>query len=194
MRTRTNSSTTLSPNIVNLQLKMMPPSYQKNESIDTANEDWSEIRTVDVETSYAVQLAPADPQPVEVDVNRALSGQDLQSLKKQDPFLYYSIPGVRDATVRLRRGVDMQQLAQDSLRRNCASCPASIQTAAVATSSGEPVVAKVKRCTRVSFEVHTDLLLEDLMDDEMDLEKSFDELCLGRGMDAFYKLLLQEEE
>jgi hypothetical protein len=110
-----------------------------------------------------MRLAPADPFPVEVDVNKALSAQDLQALKKQDPFLYYSIPGVRNAAVRFNAdAVDMHQLAQDGLRRNCASCPASIQT--VATKSEES--AKVKRCTRISFECHTDLLLEDLMDDE----------------------------
>ncbi len=117
-------------------------------------------------------MASADPTPVEVDVNKALSAQDLLCLKKQDPFLYYSIPGVRNATVRLDT-VDMHQLAQDSLRRNCASCPASIQT-----SDTSDAVAKVKRCTRVSFECHADLLLEDLFDDNFDMD--MDDISLER--------------
>jgi hypothetical protein len=90
-----------------------------------------------------------------------LSAQDLRSLKKQDPFLYYSLPGVREASVQQKR-VDMHQIAQEGLRRTCASCPASIQT--VATSD---TTAKVKRCTRVSFECAPDLLLEDLLEEGM---------------------------
>ena len=142
--------------------------HYRNKSTDTANEEWSEILTIttgsSTTTPLQMRLAPADPTPVEVDVNKALSAQDLQALKKKDPFLYYSIPGVRNAAVRFNaNAVDMHQLAQDGLRRNCASCPASIQTAA-ATSVEES--AKVKRCTRISFECHTDLLLEDLMNDD----------------------------
>jgi hypothetical protein len=146
--------------------------HRNNQSFDTSNEEWSEILSVDVEehplspstvaaSLTTVPTASADPSPVEVDVNKALSAQDLRSLKKQDPFLYYSLPGVREASVQQKR-VDMHQIAQEGLRRTCASCPASIQT--VATSD---TTAKVKRCTRVSFECAPDLLLEDLWDEEM---------------------------
>jgi hypothetical protein len=128
--------------------------------VDTANEEWSQILAVGVEASTMVRSAPEDPTPVEVDVNKALSEQDLRSLKQRDPFLYYSIPGVREATVRLK-SVDMHQLAQDGLRRVCASCPASIQTAAASTSE---TVARVQRRTRISFECPADALVEDLMD------------------------------
>jgi len=145
--------------------------HRNNQSFDTSNDEWSEILSIDVEvrplsTSAVASLttvptASADPSPVEVDVNKALSAQDLRSLKKQDPFLYYSLPGVREASIQQKR-VDMHQLAQEGLRRTCASCPASIQT--VATSD---TTAKVKRCTSVSFECAPDLLLEDLWDEEM---------------------------
>jgi hypothetical protein len=138
--------------------------HYENKSSDTANEEWSEIRTVttgDSTTTPLLRLAPTDPTPVEVDVNVAISAQDLQAIKKQDPFLYYSIPGVRDAAVHFNAdAVDMHQLAQEGLRRNGASYPASIQSAAASDT------AKVKRCTRVSFECHTDLLLNDLIDDD----------------------------
>ena len=53
------------------------------------------------------------------------------------------------------------QLAQEGLRRTCASCPASISVAMNDTT------AKVKRCTRVSFECAPDLLLEDLLEEGM---------------------------
>ncbi|KAL7430630.1 hypothetical protein ACHAXM_002285 [Skeletonema potamos] len=178
----------------NKTLKRSPPSsnmHYRNKSTDTANEEWSEILAVttgaSITTPLQMRLAPADPTPVEVDVNKGLSAQDLQALKKQDPFLYYSIPGVRNAAVRFNADADnMHQLAQDGLRRNCASCPASMQGTATNEES-----AKVKRCTRVSFECHTDLLLEDLMEDEdidMDLEKRLNNLRLGRLDDVLADL------
>lgn len=158
---------------------MTTPNRRSNaKSIDTANEEWSEILAVTTEASITtplqLRLAPGDPTPLEIDVNTALSAQDLQCLKKQDPFLYYSIPGVRNASVRLD-AVDMHQLAQDGLRRKCASCPASIQ---IADASTTDAVAKVKRCTRVSFECHVDLLLEDLFDDHVDMDMG--DISLGR--------------
>mmetsp|Transcript_35496 Transcript_35496/g.52162 ORF Transcript_35496/g.52162 Transcript_35496/m.52162 type:complete len:158 (+) Transcript_35496:137-610(+) len=115
---------------------MSPPQRNNNKAIDTANEEWPEIQT-----TLVSRLAPVDPTPQEVNVNNSLSAQDLKSLKKRDPFLYYSIPGVRDATIRLEHAdVDMHQIAQNGLKRCC-------QT----SFTSEPV-AKVKRCTRVSFE------------------------------------------
>ena len=150
--------------------------HRNNQSFDTSNEEWSEILNIDVGehplspsavaaslTTATVPTASADPSPVEVDVNKALSAQDLRSLKKQDPFLYYSLPGVREASVQRKR-VDMHQLAQDGLRRTCASCPASTQTVAMTDTTA---TAKVKRCTRVSFECAPDLLLEDLLEEGM---------------------------
>ena len=68
------------------------------------------------ESTYRVRTATADPTPTQVDVNKSISAQDLKSLKKQDPFLYYSIPGVRDAAVRLEHAdIDMYQVAQNGL-------------------------------------------------------------------------------
>ena len=131
----------------------MSPQRNNNSSISTANEEWPEV-------TANRRLSPANPTPKVVEVNSSLSAQDLKSLKMTDPFLYNSIPGVRDATVRLEHDVDMHQVAQNGLRRQCLSCPAKMQT----TSTSEPV-AKVKRCTRVSFECHADLLFD--LDDEL---------------------------
>ncbi len=157
----------------------MSPHRNNNKSIGSANEEWAEILNVAPHeaSSYTTRLSLADPTPTEVEVNKSLSAQDLQSLKEQDPFLYYSIPGVRDATVRLEN-VDMHQIAQHGLRRGCQSCPASIQNASTSEH-----VAKVKRCTRVSFECHTDLLLDldDLSDEHSAMGKALEEdLSLGR--------------
>jgi hypothetical protein len=58
------------------------------------------------------------------------------------------------------------------------------------TASIEPV-AKVKRCTRVSFECHTDLLLDldDLSNDHADMGKALEDLGLGRLDDFLSKIL-----
>lgn len=69
-----------------------------------------------------------------------LSSQDLGELKKNDPFLYYSIPQVRKAKF----------LQQDQ------SSPLHIQ--------GDEA-QKVTRQSRLSFECHGDLLLDDLLID-----------------------------
>jgi len=44
--------------------------------------------------------APSHPELIEIDIS-TLSTEDLQSLKKDDPFLYYSIPVVRRAAFSL---------------------------------------------------------------------------------------------
>jgi hypothetical protein len=118
-------------------------------------------------------LAPADPTPVEVDVDKALSAQDLRSIKKRDPFLYYSIPGLREAAVRQKR-VDMYELAQDGLRRDCASC------------SYNETIAKVKRHTRISFECPADVLMEDLVGDHTG--ESFNESRLDGFLSELFGL------
>ena len=141
----------------------------KRIKIDAANEDWHEIPTI----GSTRRVTQADPTPKVVEVDYSLSAQDLTSLKKRDPFLYYSIPGVRDATIRkMGHAVDIHQVAQNGLKRYCHSCPASISTSSCTSEH----VAKVKRCTSVSFECPADLLidLDELSDDlaDMDMEKS----------------------
>ena len=158
-------------------------SPQPNNKIDTAIEEWPENQTF----ASAWRLAPAEPTPKEVEVNNSLSAKDLKSLKKRDPFLYYSIPGVRDAAI-LQMGhdddVDMHQVAQNGLQRHCQTCPATMET----SCTSQPVT-KVKRCTRVSFECHGDLLidLDELVKDfaGMDVEKGL----ADDPFDSLFKLL-----
>lgn len=93
--------------------------------------------------------APCAPEPIEIDIGN-LSTEDLQSLKRDDPFLYYSIPAVRRAALNLEEP-DVSALL----------------------SSGESTsTITVKRCTRVSFECHTDVLMEDLLGD---FDEGYDE-------------------
>ncbi len=89
--------------------------------------------------------APCHPEPIEIDIDiDTLSTEDLQSLKQDDPFLYYSIPTVRRAAF-------------------------SLEEPDVSLTSLEGSTA-VKRRTRVSYECHADLLMDDLLEDLEDEE------------------------
>jgi len=103
---------------------------------------------------------------------RNLTEEDLKTLRKQDPFLYFSIPAVRTATL-LSRDVDMASLQGGQCSRR-ASCPSRIE-------STPPT--KVERRTCISFECHTDLLLEacfDEMANDDELDSMFRQLQLLR--------------
>ena len=88
--------------------------------------------------SETVQTTACAPEPIEIDISR-FSAEDLQSLKEDDPFLYYSLPAVRRSELHLGE-LDMSD-----------------------SSLEEPTT--IKRRTRLSFECHADLLLDDLMED-----------------------------
>jgi hypothetical protein len=69
----------------------------------------------------------------------------LSFLYETDPFLYYSIPGVREAALSLKE-LDYSEALQSSRKE-----------------------ASLSRKTRISFEKHTDLLLlDELFGDELD--------------------------
>ena len=106
------------------------------------------------------------PEPIEVDIS-TLSAEDLQSLKREDPFLYYSIPAVRRAALFNLEEPDVSE-----------------------SSLGDSTT--VKRCTRVSFECHSDLIMEDLMGGfEGDFEDEFDQSDLEQMDLEFFKFLEQ---
>ena len=89
--------------------------------------------------SIVVPTKLMDEKPKkEVDIKNITSQDDLKSIQKQDPFMYYSIPEVRSARV-LMRDIDMSNLS--------------------------PRSQKVSRSTCISFECHPDLLLENLLND-----------------------------
>lgn len=80
-------------------------------------------------------------------------------MKEHDAFLYYSIPSVRRAQLRLQ-DVDMSRLEQEDdlsmIQRQRRSSSSSSRV------ESTPSNTTVKRQTRVSFECYTDLLMEDL--------------------------------
>jgi hypothetical protein len=79
-----------------------------------------------------------------------------------DPFLYYSIPGVREAAIALKE-VDLSQANKSA----------------------------VSRKTRVSFETDTSVLVEDLLESELDGLEYPDDAGLGELDDLIDSLLLR---
>lgn len=108
----------------------------------------------------------------------------LYSSLSADPFMYYSIPGVRKASI-LLKDVDYSDItslghssSSSGSRRSSRQSEETPQQEAVDPSErGEEDAIKVSRTSRVSFECHPSVLMEDFM---TDLEQEFDEEELGR--------------
>ena len=102
-----------------------------------------------------------DPAKTKFIDTEHLNEDELKTLKKEDPFSYYSIPTVRAATVR-RGSIDMSSMqkgggvgsATQSHRRM--SCPYRIDL----------TPTKVARRTCISFECHPDIFLDETTDAE----------------------------
>lgn len=94
-----------------------------------------------------------------------------------DPFMYYSIPGVLQASLNLE-DVDYSDIASLS---QAGSHPSSSrptrrsQEEAEDDATADANASKVSRRTRVSFECHPNVLLEGVMDE---LEQEFGDLLL----------------
>mmetsp|Transcript_10310 Transcript_10310/g.15290 ORF Transcript_10310/g.15290 Transcript_10310/m.15290 type:complete len:126 (+) Transcript_10310:125-502(+) len=71
-----------------------------------------------------------------------LNEQDFDFLKNQDPFLYYSIPAVRQAEVVHIRDIDVSDIQVQGKGSH-----------------------KVERQSRISFECPMDVLMDDMMED-----------------------------
>lgn len=85
-----------------------------------------------------VATFPGETTTQQVNTND-LSPQELEALKESDPFLYYSIPVVREFAVLNKMGS--------------------------AADLELPSNMEVKRQKRISFECHADLLLKDMIED-----------------------------
>lgn len=97
--------------------------------------------------------------------------------------MYYSIPGVRKAEITLKDVdySDITSLGRSSSSSSSSARQSETQQEAAADadpSEGEEDAAiKVSRTSRVSFECHPCVLMEDFI---TDLEQEFDEEELGR--------------
>ena len=141
-------------------MKSSPISNWSNKSAN-ANEEWPEIINtrndnplsndmIRVEYHEAIDDGPKK----QIDI-KDISANDLVSIKREDPFMYYSIPGVRISKM-LMKDVDTSDLsASSTIKRSCFSSPSRLET--VQGKAQETVVRK----SCISFECHPDLLLDE---------------------------------
>ncbi|KAL3804661.1 hypothetical protein HJC23_008476 [Cyclotella cryptica] len=113
---------------------------------------------------------------------KELTSSDLAALKKNDPFMYYSIPSIRKAALHFKK-IDVITL----------TTPASDQTPTKCTDRSSE--SRITRQSRLSFDCHTDLLLEDFIGSyssahphDIDLENDHFDI----NEDLFQQLILFE--
>jgi hypothetical protein len=109
----------------------------------TMNDDTGTIAVLTEEVFIVPTKGPSESEPkkvIDIDTS-SLTEEDLKTLKKQDPFLYYSIPSVRP-----REGVC------GSVGNKGIDVSSSLQM-----PSGS---SRVERRSCISFECHPDLLFD----------------------------------
>jgi len=130
--------------------------------------------------SFTESIVPTfrEPAPKQLDVS-SLTSTSLASLKTEDPFMYNSIPAVKEAKMHGRE--------EDA--------------SAILSSESKP--STVTRQRRHATECHPDVFLQDLLtaelmasiEEEMDaLSFSVESLASAEGEDDFYDLLMAVQE
>jgi hypothetical protein len=147
-------------------------SKRSDEVVSSQPEEVSIIARVGESIKVPTKLMEKKPKRG-VDLKNITGPDDLKSIQKQDPFMYYSIPEVRSAKV-LMRDIDTYNLL--------GGAPQGVQEQS-AQELAPPKSKRVRRTTRLSFECHPDLILGDVLNelyglDNEDTEEPLDEdLC-----------------
>lgn len=132
-----------------------------NQISSTSRETWP-VLTIQVSTSehhqQAVVRASKRIKNGFISIGNFKTNEDLQALKDQDPFMYYSIPVVRDATL-LFQDVDVSLLDKKSpIQRSGISRPVRIQS-----ECGDCSAKQFMWKSRLSMECHADLILSNFL-------------------------------
>ena len=127
-----------------------------------------------VPTKGSKEAEESSQKKVIVDATH-LNAQDLKTLKKQDPFLYYSLPSS------VRRNTATADGAGRNSDMDYMSSPLTIGKSIGKSSTPTPTTkstsTKVERRSCISFECHTDLVLEDeLLNDGDTVDVDFDSM------------------
>ena len=89
-----------------------------------------------------------------------MSEEDIKALTKTNPFMYYSVPGIHRATMALK---DVNFSDKAALCNSQANGQVSLKTRRPLLRSE----TSVSRRSRVSFEAHPSLLLDDILFDDI---------------------------
>ena len=121
------------------------------------------VRTVSDEDSY-------DDRRKEIDTSK-LSQEDLRSLQKSDPFLYYSIPSIRRSSYLFGNGNDDDISSHDNEDSTFPKQAEQEQT--------KRRKSIVQRTSRISTEAHPGLIYDDILSElpSLDVEGMDDLIC-----------------
>ena len=128
----------------------------------------------------SMPIQEEDRVPLIIDASN-LNEDELAELRIIDPFLYYSIPSVKNASLRgsltsssQGSGLRVQQRRQ--------SAPAALTAAADAAAGAIDGDTQVRRKSRISFELSFDAVMSDIIggldvggDADDDADESFDD-------------------
>ena len=103
------------------------------------------------DNSISICIATVFEKPEKKLDTKDITFSDLASLKKSDPFMYYSIPAIRRAVLHGKE-VDSSEIFM----------PISDRIPRKTTDRSSK--SQVTRQSRISFECYADVLLKDLMD------------------------------
>ena len=115
-----------------------------------SNEDFPE--SISVKTKFETKKPSK-----EIDIMN-ISADDLKSIRQQDPFLYYSIPGVRSANLLMMDIDDTNLGASELLNRASISRPPRLESN---QDQNTDESQKVARSSCISFECYPDMILDD---------------------------------
>ena len=156
-RAASYSGTSLS-NGVNVRSGLLTQSLKtvKKEHQEEPSEWRVSVRTKSDEDSH-------DDRKKEIDAS-TLSQEDLRSLQKSDPFLYYSIPSIRHSSYLFGKGDDVDTIRRSSLpimQHNHLDQHTSSQVLAQEQAKRRESI--VRRTSRISTEAHPGLIYEDIL-------------------------------
>ena len=104
-------------------------------------------------------------QKQEIDIKQ-MSANDLDTLRRKDPFLYHSIPQVNKATLSIKT-VDHSKVLKDTASTlQASSSPSDDASSSSSSSSCSTNTMIVSRKTRITTEVAPSMLLDELIYDE----------------------------
>ena len=156
-RAASYSGTSLS-NGVNIRSGLLTQSLKtvKKEHQEEPSEWRVSVRTKSDEDSH-------DDRKKEIDAS-TLSQEDLRSLQKSDPFLYYSIPSIRHSSYLFGKGDDVDTIRRSSLpimQHNHLDQHTSSQVLEQEQAKRRESI--VRRTSRRSTEAHPGLIYEDIL-------------------------------
>ena len=107
-----------------------------------------------------------DRVPISIDV-ASYSDDDLEDLKRSDPFMYFSIPSVREANLRWNDSHYQQEARRTiplSPDQRDHPCRRSMPAGSMRPFADDDSV-QVRRQSRISFESHSSVVMSELCED-----------------------------